>query len=373
MNLRRYDLDWLRVLVFLLLIFHHAAMLFAPYAFYIKNDSVSDGFIIPMFFIKQWRLPILFVISGMGTYFALSKRNWKEFLTERISRLFIPLIIGVLIIVPPQVYFERLDKGQFTGSFFNFLTSVAYSGFYPEGNISWHHLWFLPYLLIYTLLLLPFFLYLRKHKNAWFMLKIMRLAKSPIWIFTFILPLFIWEYTLQPLFPSTRNLFNDWHNFMMYLTLFLFGFLLISTSDIFWNTVLKYRRNFLYCGIVGFTVVSGILKVFGNDGIFHLILSFFIVFNLWSWILALFGYASKYLNKPGPVLSYTNQAVYPFYILHQTVTITIGYYLLHIEMGISIKFIIVLAGTFFISWLIYEFGIRRIRWIRPLFGLKHRI
>ena len=115
--MRRYDLDWLRVLVFLLLIFYHVGMFFVPWDWHIKNDRLYQWLEYPMLFINQWRLPILFVISGMGTSYALAKRTGKQFAWERIKRLLLPLAIGILLVVPPQVYFERLASGQFSGGY----------------------------------------------------------------------------------------------------------------------------------------------------------------------------------------------------------------------------------------------------------------
>ena len=105
--MRRHDLDWLRVLVFALLIFYHVGMFFVPWDFHIKNNSIHNWLTYPMWFLNQWRLPILFVISGMGTYYALQKRTGKEFALERIKKLYIPLTFGMLFIIPPQVYLER--------------------------------------------------------------------------------------------------------------------------------------------------------------------------------------------------------------------------------------------------------------------------
>ncbi|MEL7147300.1 MAG: acyltransferase family protein, partial [Bacteroidota bacterium] len=150
---RRYDLDWLRVIVFGLLIFYHAGMFFVPWGWHIKNNEIYRWLIWPMLFLNQWRLPILFVISGMGTYFALSYRSGWQFAKERWLRLGLPILVGMLFIVPPQVYIERVADGDFTGSYLTYWTTIAFEGAYPTGNISWHHLWFLPYLLIFSLLL----------------------------------------------------------------------------------------------------------------------------------------------------------------------------------------------------------------------------
>ena len=138
-------------------------MFFVPWGWHIKNNVIYEWFAVPMYFLNQWRIPILFVISGMGTYYALGKRSRKQFSRERLRRLGFPLLIGMLLIVPPQVYIERIAHAQFTGGYFDFWPSQAFTPVYPEGNLSWHHLWFLPYLLIFSLILVPIFYRLRKN------------------------------------------------------------------------------------------------------------------------------------------------------------------------------------------------------------------
>ena len=150
-KIRRYDLDWLRVIVFALLILYHVGMFFVPWGWHIKNNEIYSWLRYPMLFLNQWRLPILFVISGMGTAYALSFRSTGQFIKERFVRLYIPLAFGMLFIVSPQVYIERLVNGQFAGSIWDwFSTGVFLQGIYPEGNFSWNHLWFLPYLLVFS-------------------------------------------------------------------------------------------------------------------------------------------------------------------------------------------------------------------------------
>jgi glucans biosynthesis protein C len=218
--------------------------------------------------------------------------------------------------------------------------------------------------------LIPAFLYLRNHPQSWILKKMTVLASRPFGLFWLIIPLYIWESLLEPFFPSTHALWGDWFNVVNYITLFFFGFLLISVKDVFWKTVQENRRKYLYCGLVGFTLLIGLRQVYADSTLIHFIEALFKVFNLWAWILALFGYAAAYLNRPSTALTYANESVYPFYILHQTFTIAIGFYLMHLAWGFWPKFLVMSAGTFGFSWLVYEFGIRRWTWIRPLFGLK---
>ncbi|MEL6916620.1 MAG: acyltransferase family protein [Bacteroidota bacterium] len=370
--MRRHDLDWLRVLVFGLLIFYHAGMFFVPWGFHIKNNVIYEWLVYPMLFVNQWRLPILFVISGMGTYYALNKRTGKQFAKERIIRLYIPLTIGMLLIVPPQVYIERLVNGQFVGTYLDYWPIQAFSGIYPEGNLSWHHLWFLPYLLLFSLLLIPVFLYLKKHPTNAFTKWVGSLANTAFGSFWFIIPLYLCEAFLEPFFNVTHALIDDWFNFISSMILFFYGFVLISVKEAFWKTVQANRRLYVCVGIVSFILLMLIIFGFEDSTLRHFTEALVKVFNIWVWILAWFGYASYYLNKPSKILSYANQAVYPFYILHQTFTLIVGYFIMDLPWGFLPKFSILIVGTFLGSWLLYELGIRRWKIIRPLFGLKIR-
>jgi glucans biosynthesis protein C len=368
--MRRYDLDWLRVIVFGFLIFYHVGMFFVPWGWHIKNDIIYPNLRWPMLFVNQWRLPILFVISGMGTYYAMLKRSGAAFAKERIIRLLIPLISGIIFIVPPQVYFERLDRGQFSGGYFDFWPSEAFIGVYPEGNFSWHHLWFLPYLLLFSLVLIPVFLYLRDHPEARILRGMRKLSAKPFGLFWLAVPLYLWESLVEPYFESTHALVGDWFNIINFITFFFYGFLLVSVRECFWKTVQENRSKYLIVGLIGFTLLMGCRQLFEDTKAVHFIEAGFKVVNLWAWILVLFGYAAAYLNKPSKQLSYANEAVYPFYILHQTITVTLGYYLMDVDMGLFVKYPMMVIGTFGIAWVIYEFGIRRWNWVRPLFGLK---
>lgn len=371
--MRRYDLDWLRVIVFGLLIFYHVGMFFvAPdWEWHIKNNHTYEWIKYPMKFLNQWRLPILFVISGMGTSYALSKRSGVQFAFERTKKLFLPLVFGMLVIVPPQVYIEKLSKGLIKGSYFDFWPAQAFIGKYPEGNLSWHHLWFLPYLLLFSLVLIPVFLYLRKHPDHILLRATAKMCQTKLGLYWFVLPLYLIEAFVEPFFETTHALVGDWFAITNYITLFFIGFLLISVKDVFWNAVEKNRSLYLKCGAVGFTLFILITSLYEDSYVRHFTEALITVATFWSWILTLFGYASKHLNKPSRTLSYCNEAVYPFYILHQTITVVLAYFIKDLPWSFFCKFWLLSLGTFVISWFIYEFLIRRWVLIRPFFGLQN--
>src|SRR5690606_6113544 len=234
------------------------------------------------------------------------------------------------------------------------------------------HLWFLPYLLFFSLILIPAFIYLRTHPENKFLVWIKNKVSTQFGLFLFIVPLFFIEAFLEPFFPITHALIGDWFSVVNYMTLFFYGFILISVKEAFWKTVEEKRKLYLLCGIAGFSCLMCIFIFFEDSTVIHFTEAFIKVFNLWAWILALFGYASAYLNKPGNTLSYCNEAVYPFYILHQTIMIIICYYVMELDWNLFAKASILIVGTFGFSWIIYEFFIRRWKWIRPLFGLKNK-
>ena len=366
-KVRRYDLDWVRVIVFGLLILFHVGMFFVPWGWHIKNNVTSGYFALPMAFLHEWRLPILFMVSGMGTYFGLKSRKLNGYINERSGRLLIPLLFGMVVIIPPQVYFERVVDGADYASIIEFYPNLI-NGIYPRGNLSWHHLWFLPYLYIYSLLFAPVFFSLR---NGLFSQPIQKLTELiedfPLLLYLLCVPLILIHWLLSPHFPVTAALYGDWYALSYYAFFFLYGYLFMLLGNVFWSGLEKIKFHTLIAGFLFFSFLLISKEVEWP----LLVKSTIKVLNVWSWILTIFGFASKFLNQPSKTLTYCNTAVYPFYILHQTITITIGYYLMDSPMHIMSKFLLMTTGTFGGALLCYELLIKRIKVLRVVFGLKN--
>lgn len=372
--MRRYELDWLRVLVFMILIIYHVGMYFVPWEWHIKNNVLYDTLKYPMIFVSQWRLSILFIISGMGTAYAMSQRSAIEFAKERVLKLFIPLIFGILFIVPPQVYLERVTYNNYSSSYLDFWINEAFIGIYPNGNLSWHHLWFLPYLLFFSLLLIPLFVWLRNNSNHNWRNNFNNILNRTYGVYWVTLPFISYELFLKPYFPSTHDFIGDWYNHAKYLSLFLFGYLVICSNGQFWRRVRKSRNNHFLIGIVSFSLVltgNHYYSLLKDFKILWILTNIARVVSMWAWIMCIFGFANRYLsNKSGKFLKYSTEAVYPFYIVHQTITVILGFLILNCNLHVTIKFAFMTIGTFGLSWLIYEYIIRRFWILRPLFGMK---
>lgn len=374
MSDRRYDIDWIRVIVFDILIFWHIALFFVSWDSLvtwdlpIKNNAQVSWLSMPMLFIRQWRLPILFVVSGIGSRFALSSKSGIRYTKERFIRLFIPLLAGVFLIIPPQVYVEHLSQGTVNVSYLEYFPTT-FNGIYPEGNFSWHHLWFLPYLLIMSIMALPLFLYLRKPGNRTISLISRLIEKSPLYLYLFVIPLIFIELTLASKYPLTMALKDDWYAFSFYFICFVAGYTMASLGSVVWNAFTKIRYVSLLTGVLTSALLLWMISR-GENPVWIQILK---PVSTWSWIITIFAYGSIYLNKNSKILSYRNNAVYPFYILHQTIIIILGYLLMDRHFHYGVKMIIMVIGTYGISFVLYEFIIRRVALLRPLFGLKTKI
>ena len=363
-KLRRSEFDWLRVLAFGMLIFFHTGMLFVSWDWHIKNNELSAGIVWPMIFIGEWRMSLIFLISGVGVFYSLGYRSIKSFTKDRLKRILIPLIAGIFLLVAPQVYFERLTQGS-DMDYLEFYLSFLRFEPYPSGNFSWHHLWFLLYLLVYCLILTPILFAMKNSRldignlNRWLIL---------------LLPIF-WlgtgEWVLAPQFPKTHSLYDDWLSHFMYVSIFLIGFL-IAASQKAQGKIKSLRIRALIMAIAitvvlyTFFWVGTLGSEYNNKKVYY----YLVAANRWLWILTILGFSLQYLNKPSGHLPTVNQYVYPFYILHQTVIIILGYYFQDVDVSIFLKFTVISLSTFVICYFVVRFLIMKFDILRILFGMK---
>lgn len=367
---RRHDIDWLRIIAIILVLYFHTAMIFtAEWGWHIKNDELSYLWLEFNFWLSRFRMPLLFFISGYGTFLALRKRSPLRYLKERHNRLMIPLLFAMIVIVPPQVYFERIFNGA-TLSYAEFWPTIFELIPYPEGNISWHHMWFVLYLFVYSALLLPVFLYLRKNNVQ---RSINSLIAKHSWITYLILIIpAVAVYTLFTVNTNRTNaLIGDWGWMSYWATFFLAGYF-AGIAPNMWSRIEKDTRT-----LVGLALLSTIVLNYFRwnrlelEGLIEFVYLILLPTSGWLWLLAILSLGKRYLNINHPILAYANQAIYPFYILHQTIIIIIGYYIVTlVDEGILAKYLFVSTASFILSVAGYEFLIRPFRVMRFLFGVK---
>lgn len=370
---RKYYIDWVRVLAFFLLIFFHCAMPFVIFGWEVKNKETSMALSRLIWWMHQWRLPLLFFISGAGIYFSLKNRSVLAFAGERFVRLFIPLAFAMLFVIPVQVYVEKSQEGLISGSYASFYPTVWSFIPYPEGTLTWSHMWFVVYLFVYCILLLPVF--------GLFKIGVLKRAKekmtaffsNPFMSFLLVVPLMFYYFSLFVKYPEQQSLLDDWFLFIFSLTLLLYGYFL-GGSTRFWVSCEKYRYLFVSIAVVCIVLLyykywwnmklpkeqNAALYTYGALNSLH----------IWCLILAALGFAKKHLNFTNRFLQYANQAVYPFYILHQTLIVVMGYFIVDWPMPWAIKLVILIVLCFMSLLVIYHYIIKRFILTRILYGLK---
>ncbi|WP_460203950.1 acyltransferase family protein [Scytonema sp. NUACC21] len=371
---RRYELDWLRVLAVLLLLYFHTAAIFYSGElgeFYIKNDPLSHGMSCFIVFVHQWHMPLFFLLSGAASWFALSFRSPGEYMGERFQRLFIPFLFGTLVLVPPMVYYRLLSNPSYHDSYVQFYPQF-FNGIRPQGNFEWGHLWFIIYLFVFSLIALPLFVHL-KEKGSHLLSKLSASMEKPGAILLLALPLAVIEAGLRPRWPGFQNLYDDWANFCLYLLYFIYGYLIPSDAR-FGQAIDKHLAIAL---VLAVTSMLGLFGLWETDIVPERGYSLgYILYQLWRgvdswfWIVALVGLGRRYLNFSNKLLQYANAAAYPFYLLHQTVLVTIGFYVVRWHWGVLEKFWVIGTTSLIATIALYELLIRRNNVARFLFGLK---
>lgn len=377
---RRYDIDALRVFAFSLLILYHVGMFYvAEWGWHVKSTHQSEWLQLPMSFVNQWRMPLLFVISGLAISFVQGRYSSWRLAARRSYRLLLPLVFGMMFVVAPQPYFEALSEGVIEPGFLRFMGQyLTFHDFPGEAwggeNIitwTWNHLWYLPYLLLYTLLLIPLTSFLDgrgRRIRAGF-----RSLAGPWVVLVPTVPLMLYGNTVFPHFPGiTHALIDDWYAHAMYFTFFLYGYL-IGNSQPFWASLAAMRGRLLVTGVASFALLMLQREILGEDpGIALEQLNLLTIYvNRWVWILTMMAWGYHAFNRPAKWLPYATQAVYPWYILHQTIIVVAGFNLSGLALGPVFEPLLVLGATIGGCYVLYEFVIRRVRILRPLFGVDY--
>jgi glucan biosynthesis protein C len=344
---RRYDIDWIRVIAIGLLIIYHTAIGFQPWGMmigFITTDKPWMALWTPMAILNVWRIPLLFFVSGMGMYFALQNRDWKQLLLERTTRIFVPFIVGIFCIVPIHVaimqYYYQLDP--------------AYT---PDPG----HLWFLGNIFVYVMIFTPLFYYLKKREAGKFVTVLKKVMSTPLGLLpvfaAFIAEVLIIHPYPYELYAMTR------HGFFLGLLAFFFGFCFVLSGEAFWNMIVRRRWLFLVAAVLLFAV-----RMYGFQ-IDATVVSVELPIESNFWILTVLAFGHRYLNRTGPALQYLSQAAYPVYILHMIFLFLGSLLIFKLDIALPLQYVLTVLFTLVGCFGAYEI-IRRVNALRFLFGLK---
>jgi glucans biosynthesis protein C len=367
---RRHDLDWLRVLAILSVFVYHSTRFFNIEDWHVKNATRYLSVELLEGFMEMWMMPLIFVISGASIYYAMRKGGFGKFFKDKVLRLLVPLAVGAFTHASLQVYLERLTHGQFSGTYFQFLPHY-FEGVYMDvggpGNFAFAgmHLWYLMILFMFCLLVYPLFRWL-KGRGRGVLEALGRFLAKPGLMYLLALPLVV----LEALISGTPWEFGSggW-GFLYYLVFLIGGFILVSNEQL---GARIERSRWVSLGL-GLALSAGyffIIVFAENSALGELLDDTLLFFGAWSLILAFLGLSSRYLNFSTSKLEYASPAVLPFYILHQTVLLCAGYYILRWDMPDLFKWLLVSASSFVAILVIYELIVRRNNVMRFLFGMK---
>jgi len=375
---RRHDLDWVRVFAFCLLVLYHVGMYYVSWDWHVNKVPASTAIGPLMILSAPWRLSLLFLVSGAAIAFMLGKQP-EGFMRARSRRLLVPLVFGMLFIVPPQAYYEVVEKlpGGYHDGY------LAFWGRYLLADPSfcrgddcldlptWNHLWFVAYAWVYTLFV---WACMRLAPQAGRRMA-QRIARALggwgllVWPALYLVAA---RLALFPVFDSTHGLFDDWYNHVQYLGVFVIGFA-IARSEQVWDTIEALRR---VAGTIALACAGFLFWYFsahqGDAPTPEMLRQCQrVVWGVmqWSVIVAVLGFARHSAPADSRALRYLSAAVFPVYILHQTVTVVLAHNLKPFGIPSLLEGPLLVVATFALCLAGYEM-IRRIGPLRPLFGLK---
>ncbi len=366
---RRYDIDWLRVLAMAVVFLFHCARFFDYGEWHVKNNRLDFGMTVFVGVVSQWLMPLFFILSGTSAYYALRHRNNGQYIGERSKRLVVPLVFGIFLLIPPQVYIERITHSQFAGSFFEFFPEY-FDGFYGfGGNFAWMglHLWYLEFLFIFSVITLPFFRYLRKQTVQDLLSRLVVFLENPGAIFLLTIPIGVMELLvdMRPGGIGKRD-FGGWSP-VVYLVFFALGYV-IAMDERFKRAMVKGKFAALMAGL--FTTTIGYILLRSGYSSFAPLFSLLRSLISWCWLVAILGFGSTFLNFNNNFLKHANNAVLPFYVLHQSVIVIIGYLIMGWNGGVLVKYFALTTVSLVMIVGLYVIIIRRVSVFRFLFGMK---
>jgi peptidoglycan/LPS O-acetylase OafA/YrhL len=378
---RRHDIDALRALAFGLLILYHLCMLYVTeWDWHVKSSYQTEALQLPMLMLNRWRMDLIFLISGISTAFLMQHTSrMGDFVRQRNWRLLLPLVFGIVLIVPIQPYAEGVTNGLVQPGFVQFLARYYTAAAWPENafagwqhGYTWNHLWYLAYLWCYTLLLALLQPVLATRAGQRLQAAFTGLLGA--WLLLLpALPLLLYTVVLQPHFPGTNDLIHDWYMHAVYFTIFVYGWCL-ARSNALWVELLRLRKPALALALVCGAVYLGLVLRFKADEEVSAATQWLIwtLRNLYVWttLCAILGWSYALLNRPFRWLPWATEAVYPWYVLHQSLILLLAYCLVPLHMGPVAEPLMVGVGTVLACWMLTSGLIARTPWLRPLFGLK---
>lgn len=371
---RLYYLDWLRVIAIGAVFLVHVSDVFNTVGFEIKNAEQSAAITIMQGLIFPWGMPLFFLIAGAGSYFALRHRTGGEFTRERTLRLLVPFLTGTLVLGPLQVYLSwrhRVETGVTSWTLAQFVDERFWHPGPKWFGAVGYHMWFLGYLFAFSLIALPLLVWLKGESGQRAVSRLAAICWPRGGVLLFTLPLIAVRLLLQPLFPVQ----HDWADFVAYGLFFVLGYLLYCDR----RFIEAIRRDWVILLVV-LLVTSLAFGYLAMSLQFDLekAPSTLPAFLLWALVMAagwcgtslMLVVGTRFLDRTGPALRYSLDVLLPFFVIHQPVILVIAYFVVQWDLGLLPKLMLVLVSSLAITLGLCEFLVKRVGFLRMLFGMK---
>ncbi len=257
---------------------------------------------------------------------------------------------------------------------------ISYSNFYKGifDHIEVNHLWFIENLFYLSVLSIPLVLFVRSKHAALCKNAITVFTSKRLGMFAFVLPLIIIKIVTKHYYPEDDKAITNLSSTLFYGYFFVMGILFAGTPTV-WESLKKYRKTNLLLTVMAILVFYAYYFI-PNDiasSYWELSTRWCIWYGVsalvsWSVICTLLGYGQIWLSKPSALLTKCNEAIYPFYILHQTVLIVIGYYVIQQPWNIPVKLLVLALSSFIVIVFIYRYIVYPFKILRFLFGMKNK-
>jgi len=323
-------------------------------------------------------MELLFLITGAAMFFSLGVRNVKGYLLERLQRLVVPLIFGMLVIVPPCYWIAAKQFWFYSGSVWDYYLLFWKQNLIPfQDNFSPGALWFLWYLIFYTIALSPVLIFIRKKCSEEFFHKLGKPFENPLTIFAMVIPIILVQ------------IYSEWvitGDFLVlyYVIFFIYGFFLFSSSG-FEKGLNRSGPAAIVIAIITMTIFMMLIFPEWNKSLLGLQYwtnlhgergnTGFIIFQMlislctWSWIISLLYLARKFLNFSNRFVAYGNDVVLPYYIVHSTAIALIGWWIIHQTWDVLPKYTLNVVLAFLATVVFCEI-MRRTNVTRFLLGMR---
>ncbi len=359
MNKRRYDIDWLRVFAtYLLFPFHVGKVYDVPPYYPIKSPDLTPALNNFTSFVHLWHMPLFFVLAGWSLHASWSLRGERAVLRERVNRIFIPFLAGTVTLCVVVGYYERVMMPGQDLTFWQYLPKFFTSLDY----FTWSQLWFLIYLFVFTLLWLPVFRRLLA-KEGTLVLRHSWHIYRPIPVLILIQGLRIW-------WPGYQNLYNDWANFFYYSAMLMLGFVLGSQPAIAEAVQREWRRAAIVGPLAGVIAIWSLSHGPDSEMLRHIPYHVLSPVAGLCIIIGLLGFGREYLNRRNRSLDYLAESALPVYILHQAGIVVPGWYIVHMNLPLPVRVVMLLAVSVAVTMAVYHFLVRPFGITRRLTGMK---